>query len=89
MDCCSDKSRKDSCTEEIKNWDVDIMKKMKGGIRKMDRRITLWIVIGAMFVLTLFLTFKAGAVGGSVGNIGATTTSVKSAVASSGMVGGC
>ena len=54
----------------------------------MDRRIVLWIVIGALFLATLFLTFKTGSV--DAGSIQATGSAVKSlASQSSGMVGGC
>lgn len=48
---------------------------------KIDRRITLWIVIGILFLISLFITFK---VGGAEQVVGVTKT-----VASSGMVGGC
>ena len=51
----------------------------------MDKRITLWIVIGVLFVVALFLSFKAGA---GIETVQA-TSSVASSVASSGMVGGC
>jgi hypothetical protein len=55
----------------------------------MNMRITLWIVIGVMFVATLFLTFQAGAAG-STETAQATGSAVKSAAPSySGMVGGC
>ena len=54
----------------------------------MNTRITLWIVVGLMFVVALFLTFKAGAAG-SVGTGQVVVSAAKSAAASSGMVGGC
>jgi hypothetical protein len=54
---------------------------------KINTRLTLWVVIGVLFVVTLFLTFKAGGVG-SVETVQAATSVAKSA-ASSGMVGGC
>lgn len=52
---------------------------------KMEKRIKLWIVIGAMFAIALFLTFKASTV--DSGTIQAVTNTASSA--SSGMVGGC
>lgn len=53
-----------------------------------DIRTGLWIVIGILFVVALFLTFKAGAV--STSEVAASTSSaVKSAASSGGMVGGC
>lgn len=55
---------------------------------KINIRLTLWIVIGVLFVATLFLTFKAGSVSTGVEAIQATTSAAQSA-ASSGMVGGC
>ena len=54
----------------------------------MNTRITLWIVIGVLFVTALFLTFKAGAIG-NVGTGQVVVSAAKSAAASSGMVGGC
>ena len=50
----------------------------------------LWIIIGTLFLVTLFLTFKAGAVS-NVETVQATTTAAKSAASASygGMVGGC
>jgi hypothetical protein len=60
---------------------------MKGG-DKMERRIVLWVVIGAMFIATLFLTFKVGSVSSGVETVQAAGGAVKAA-ASSGMVGGC
>lgn len=58
---------------------------MKGGQSiKMDKRMTLWIAIGVLFLVALFLVFKAGA----TGNVAAVQSATKS-VASSGMVGGC
>ena len=54
----------------------------------MNKRITLWVIIGGMFIVTLFLTFKAGAAG-SFETIGAVGSVTKSVASSSGMVGGC
>ena len=51
----------------------------------MERRIILWVVIGVMFLATLFLTFKVGSV--EVSSVQASAGAVKAA--SSGMVGGC
>jgi hypothetical protein len=55
----------------------------------MDRRMFLWIVIGVLFIATLFLTFKAGAV--DVNTVQAPALAAKSVAqsAGSGMVGGC
>lgn len=53
----------------------------------MNTRVTLWVVIGLLFVTALFLTFKAGAAG-SIGTVQAVTGAATSA-SSSGMVGGC
>ena len=57
-------------------------KTIKG--EKMKTRITLWIVIGVLFVITAILTFKAGAAGST-----SLAQTAVSAVSSSGMVGGC
>ena len=37
---------------------------MKGGNLKMERRIALWIVIGALFLFSLYFAFQAGATTG-------------------------
>ena len=68
---------------------INVIKKLKGGNRKMNARITLWVVIGLLFITALFLTFKAGAIG-NVGTIQAVTGAAASAASyGSGMVGGC
>jgi len=56
----------------------------------MERRIWLWIAIGVLFIIVLFLVFKAGA-GGATRTVAQTAGSAaRSAVSSSsGMVGGC
>ncbi len=55
----------------------------------MEKRIVLWIVIGVLFLATLFLTFKAGS-GSSIETAKATGLAVKSVASSgAGMVGGC
>ncbi len=52
---------------------------------KIDKRIALWVVIGVLFIVALFLVFKAGA--GSAVSVGSAAKSVASS--SAGMVGGC
>ncbi|MBS3151349.1 hypothetical protein J4443_03155 [Candidatus Woesearchaeota archaeon] len=56
----------------------------------MNTRITLWVAISLLFVVALFLTFKAGAAG-NVGAVQAVTGAATSAASASygGMVGGC
>ena len=54
---------------------------------KLDKRIALWVVIGILFVVALFLVFKAGAGTSSVSQVAGAAKSVASS--SSGMVGGC
>ena len=53
----------------------------------MDKKITLWIIIGVLFLVALFLTFKAGSVVGSVQVASTAASSVASSYG--GMVGGC
>ncbi|PIN89952.1 hypothetical protein COU60_02565 [Candidatus Pacearchaeota archaeon CG10_big_fil_rev_8_21_14_0_10_34_76] len=78
MDCCSNISNSENSEGE---------NKMKGGfIIKMDKRIVLWIVIGALFLIALFMTFQAG-IGGSVGVAQSTGSAAQSAAST--MVGGC
>ncbi len=90
MECCETKNKKGCCNDLKKshllgNFDEE----MKGGERKMNTRVTLWIVIGVLFVIALFLTFKAGAVG-SVESVQAAGSAAKSVASSSaGMVGDC
>jgi len=57
---------------------------MKGGKIKMNSRTMLWIVIGLLFVVALFLTFKSGTTA-SVETVKAAASSASS----SAMVGGC
>lgn len=78
MDCCKIKENED------KNG--TLARELKGGQRKMDSRITLWVIIGILFVVALFLTFNAGV--GSTETVQSAGSAVKT-VASSGMVGGC
>ncbi len=47
-------------------------------------RVILWVVIGILFIVALFLAFKVGAV-----NTVGTTLAANAAPASGGMVGGC
>lgn len=55
----------------------------------MNTRIVLWIVIGLMLIAALFLTFKAGTVGG-VETVQSAGSAARTAASSySGMVGGC
>jgi len=79
MDCCS--------LDSQRNY------KMKGGGIKMNTRVMLWIIIGAMFVLALFLTFKAGATSslGAASDVASTASRSAASASSSygGMVGGC
>lgn len=84
MDCCSSLSEKKSCCNELTN------KKMKGGIRKMNKRVVMWTIIAALFVVALFLTFKAGSVSSGVQTVQTAGVAAKSSASSySGMVGGC
>lgn len=56
----------------------------------MNRRIVLWIVVGVLFVSTLFFTFKAGTVS-NLESIQASGLAAKNVASQSsgGMVGGC
>lgn len=54
----------------------------------MNTKLLLWIVIGVLLVVNLFLMFNTGSVEAS--SAGATGSAVKSAASSyGGMVGGC
>ena len=96
MDCCNTKDEKGCCSDFGKSdlfghtdkKNSEEPEKLKGGNRKMNSRITLWVAIGVLFVAALFLTFKAGAVG-SVESVQTASSVAKSAASSSGMVGGC
>ena len=59
--------------------------KVKGGIKKMNKRIVLWAIIGILFLAVLYLTFKTGA--SDVSTV--ETAAVASRSAASQMVGGC
>src|SRR3989344_9089405 len=64
-----------------------IGKQLKGGSKKMNTRVILWVVIGALFVVALFLTFKAGAAGSVEAAQTAGSAVASSAPSYSGMVG--
>jgi hypothetical protein len=85
MDCCKTKEE-DGCCKDLDKIPLknDIL---KGGNIKMKKNILLWIVIGALFIMALFLVFKAGSV--NSGGVQAATNVAKTAASSSGMVGGC
>ncbi len=89
MDCCGtdEKSEHAHDTNKMKGG-----KSVKMGKTKVENRIWLWVVIGALFIVVLFLVFKAGAGGDVVKSAGgAATSAAKTSAASSygGMVGGC
>lgn len=72
MDCCEEHS------------DHQDNKKINGG--KMDKKTIMWVVIGVLFLVALYLIFQLGS-----GSIAAQSVApaTKPAVSSSGMVGGC
>jgi len=74
-DCCSNHG-------SHKNHESNV----KGGL--MDKKLVMWIIIGVMLVLMLFLTFKGGASTASTA-VGAAKSAGSSAASYSGMVGGC
>lgn len=51
----------------------------------MSRRIVLWIVIGGLFLVNMYLFFKTGTVSAESDLV----TNTANVVSSSGMVGGC
>jgi len=55
---------------------------------QMNRRTLLWGVIAILFIVTLFVVFKAGAGGAAVSSTGQAVSTVASS-ASNAMVGGC
>ncbi len=56
----------------------------------MDKKIIIWIVIGILFLVALYLIFQLGS-GGSIAtqNLGSATNPAVNSASSSGMVGGC
>lgn len=58
---------------------------MKGGKAKMNKKVLLWVVIGALFLVVLYLVFAAGT--GSSAAVQGAGSAVQSS--SSSMVGGC
>ena len=52
----------------------------------INKRTILWIIIGVLFVIALFLSFKAGA---GISSVQAAGSAAQSAASYSGMVGGC
>lgn len=53
----------------------------------MDRKTVLWMIIAALFLVVLVVTFKAGA--GISGDALTSTASAAQSAASGAMVGGC
>lgn len=80
MDCCA---KNEGDGKKTDNYEMGDERRSK-----MNKRIVLWVVIGLLFAVALFLTFKAGA---GTGNVVQTASAAQSAAssASSGMVGGC
>ncbi len=85
MDCCKTKNN-DGCCKDLPDSYSQINKIERRKI-KMKRNVLLWIVIGALFIMSLFLVFKAGSI--NSGEIQAISGVAQSASSSSGMVGGC
>ena len=89
MDCCKTKNE-DKCCKDLKkksdlNQSEEFSTKLKGGKRKMNTKITLWVAIGVLFLIALFLVFKVGA-----GNAETVSTAGSAAkTVASNMVGGC
>jgi len=54
---------------------------------QMNKRMLLWGVIAILFIITLFVVFKAGAGGAAVSSTGPAVSAAQSA--SNAMVGGC
>ncbi len=77
MDCCGDTKHEDK-----ENG-------MKGGnSMKVKKSTLMWVIIGALVIATIFLTFKASSIG--TGAVQATASAAKTAASSgAGMVGGC
>lgn len=64
----------------------DKTKEMKGGNANMDRRTLLWIAVGILFIIALFLAFKTGNAGTAVSAKAVASAAQSSAPA---MIGGC
>lgn len=54
----------------------------------MKTKVLLWVVIGVLFVVALFLVFKAGTVSTEAVQMGGNIAKT-AALSSGGMVGGC
>ena len=96
MDCCDTNEKSEPLDDtkkmkENKKFSIIHETHMKGGKSiKMEKRIWLWVFIGALFIVVLFLVFKAGA-GNVVQTAGGAAKSTATSAASSysGMVGVC
>ena len=68
-----------------KKW-VFLLEKEK---LQCKRKLIMWVVIGVLFLVALYLVFQIG--GGSIAtqNINSETASAVSSASSSAMVGGC
>jgi len=61
MECCKTK-KDDGCCKDLKKNEIghSSESQMKGGSFKMERRIFLWMAIGVLFLVALYLVFQAG-----------------------------
>lgn len=77
MDCCNTKNDKGCCD--------DLEKNKMNREKKMDRKLWLWILIAALFLAVVYVTFQGES------SVTAQAGSAAKAAASSygGMVGGC
>ncbi len=55
----------------------------------MDKKIIIWIVIGVLFLVALYLIFQVGSGSIAAQNINSASSPAVSSASSSGMVGGC
>lgn len=80
MDCCS------SPTSSSGKINDKTQKNKSDGGKKMDKKsIVLWVIIGILAILVLYVLFFKGSSTGNVVSAG----QAAGQVASSGMVGGC
>ncbi len=93
MDCCKNtKTNVEKKTNDrIVNSLSPTLNQMKGGksMVEIDKKTMLWIIIGILLIATIFLTFKASAIGTAPAQATASAVKTAASTASSGMVGGC
>ena len=91
MDCCGNKTHKENDMKANGKFSGSNFQEkiQKGGKMEIEKKTLLWIVIGALLVVLMYMTFIGGDASQVSSATQAATSAATSAASSSGMVGGC